>query len=205
MGVLALATAAVAVVSAPLAGRRRNLPTTNAVMIGLQVGMHVLFHATEAPMVPMVPVVTGHLLATGSGLVPLRTGRTGAAGMAMGHVRAVPPGAAAVTARTAAGAVMPWMAAGHLLAALAVSWLLCRCDAAVTAAVILAEAAVSLLAVVVVRLLTGSIQVPAVAGPRLVRPARDELWIPGPTALLVNIVVRRGPPRGRFAANLLAA
>ncbi|MCK9921457.1 hypothetical protein MXD61_06055 [Frankia sp. AgPm24] len=71
MGVLALATAAVAVVSAPLAGRRRNLPTTNAVMIGLQVGMHVLFHATEAPM---VPVVTGHLLATGSGLVPLRRG-----------------------------------------------------------------------------------------------------------------------------------
>ncbi len=98
------------------------------------------------------------------------------------------------------------MAAGHLLAALAVSWLLCRCDEAVTAAVMLIGAALSLLTAGVVRLLAGLVQVPMVAGPTPVRWERDGFRTPGSTALLVNTVVRRGPPRVGFAAaSVLAA
>ncbi|MET9957918.1 hypothetical protein ABZ128_02335 [Streptomyces sp. NPDC006326] len=223
---LTVAFLAVFAVTALLAGRRRSL---TGIAVGLttgQLGLHTVFglgqHRAAAPApagpdsalpalaarlicggnsVPLSPADARQVLET-AGLDPAAmTAELAAQGHA-GHASMVQASSAPDTALFS-----PAMLAGHLLAALAVGWLLARGEAALFRLLELSRASAGSdpvrplrAALAFVRALAAGLPDPSARAPRRTRTAGAAAADTGREALH-HTVIRRGPP----AALVLAA
>ncbi|MDT0378880.1 hypothetical protein RM572_08855 [Streptomyces sp. DSM 42041] len=227
--------AVVLAAAVPLAGRERALPGIAAALAAGQVVLHVLFSAGHAPASapPARPddhgvTALARSLLCGDGGRALSEGEarrivadaglpaeTAAPGAGGAHPHA--GGADAVpTALDAALAQLSLpMLLGHLLAAVALGWLLRRGEAALWRLVRLsattARAAEELLTVRALRAavrLLGALRRGLTAsgghGPDAVRRADRDRTPDGPTAPLTGAVTRRGPPPAKDDLHLAA-
>ncbi|MDH6544621.1 hypothetical protein [Streptomyces sp. SPB4] len=223
---LALAFVAVFAVVAPLAGRRRPLPGIAAGLVVGQLGLHTLFGlgqhgaaAAQAPAdgadaslaalaarlvcggnsVPLSPADARQILET-AGLDPAALAGEAVAQAHMAHAHM-----ASAPAEPAIGLFSPAMLAGHLLAALAVGWLLARGDAALFRLIELSRLSREAdpvrplrAALAFVRLLAAGLPDAPAGGPRARRTTAAPAVATGRDALL-HTVIRRGPPAAAFA------
>lgn len=223
---LALAFVAVFAVVAPLAGRRRPLPGIAAGLVVGQLGLHTLFGlgqhgaaAAQAPAdgadaslaalaarlvcggnsVPLSPADARQILET-AGLDPAALAGEAAAQAHMAHAHM-----ASASPEPAIGLFSPAMLAGHLLAALAVGWLLARGDAALFRLIELSRLSREAdpvrplrAALAFVRLLAAGLPGAPAGGPRARRTTAAPAVATGRDALL-HTVIRRGPPAAAFA------
>ncbi|GHF04197.1 hypothetical protein E5082_12395 [Streptomyces griseoluteus] len=220
-------------VMAPLAGRARSVPAIAALLALCQVALHTLFGLGQHTAQPMASLGTAHSgaaddemvqraaqLLCGSGPATLTPGQAyrllldarliDASGRFTGH--AATGGHASGMAGSPAGPVpsalsllsLP-MLLGHLLAALALGWLLRRGDLAVLRLVELSTHGVAEGALVrslraalaLTRALYAGLLPAAGPAPRLRRTERDEAPVPQ-AAALQHSVIRRGPPADAF-------
>ncbi|MEU7554825.1 hypothetical protein AB0B01_21195 [Streptomyces sp. NPDC044571] len=224
---LAVAFLAVFAVAAPLAGRRRSL---SGIAVGLtagQLGLHTVFglgqHSAAAAPAPAgsdsaLPALAARLICGGNS-VPLspadarqvlETAGLDPAAMtaelaAQGHAGHASMAQAASTPDTAL--FSPGMLAGHLLAALAVGWLLARGEAALFRLLELSRASAESdpvrplrAALAFVRALAAGLPGTSARTPRPALTAGAAAVDTG-RATLHHTVIRRGPP----AALVLAA
>ncbi|MCX5377123.1 hypothetical protein [Streptomyces sp. NBC_00091] len=223
---LALAFVAVFAIAVPLAGRRRSLPGIAAGLTAGQLGLHSLFGlgqhsaaAAQAPVtdadtsiaalaaqlvcggnsVPLSPADARQILET-AGLDPAAVAAQAAAQGHMAHAH-LADGAGA----PAIGLFSPAMLTGHLLAALAVGWLLGRGDAALFRLVELSRLSAEAdpvrplrAALAFVRTLAAGLPGAPARGPRARRTAAVPAAATGRDALL-HTVIRRGPPSAALA------
>ncbi|MFF7967189.1 hypothetical protein ACFZC3_17805 [Streptomyces sp. NPDC007903] len=220
-------------VMAPLAGRARSVPAIAALLALGQVALHTLFGLGQHTAQPMASMGTGHSgaaddemvqraaqLLCGSGPATLTPGHAyrllldarliDASGRFTGH--APTGGHASDMAGSSAGSLpsalsllsLP-MLLGHLLAALALGWLLRRGDLAVLRLVELSTHGVAEGALVrslraalaLTRALYAGLLPATGPAPRLRRTERDEAPAPQ-AAALQHSVIRRGPPADAF-------
>ncbi|MET7614917.1 hypothetical protein ABZX97_27970 [Streptomyces seoulensis] len=220
-------------VMAPLAGRARSVPAIAALLALGQVALHTLFGLGQHTAQPMAAVGTAHSgaaddamvqraaqLLCGSGPATLTPGHAyrllldarliDASGRFTGH--AAPGGHASGMAGSSAGSMpsalsllsLP-MLLGHLLAALALGWLLRRGDLAVLRLVELSTHGVAEGALVrslraalaLTRALYAGLLPVTGPAPRPRRAERDEAPVPQ-AAALQHSVIRRGPPADAF-------
>ncbi|MFH7593933.1 hypothetical protein WDV06_02345 [Streptomyces racemochromogenes] len=221
---LALAFVAVFAIAAPLAGRRRSRPGIAAGLAVGQLGLHGLFGlgqhgaAAQAPAVgsdTSLAALAAQLVCGGNSVPPSpadarrileAAGLDPAALAASGHMGHMHLSAAPATAPET-GLFSPGMLLGHLLAALALGWLLGRGDAALFRLVELSRLSGEAdpirplrAALAYVRVLTAGLLGVPQCGPRARRTASAPVAAAGREALL-HSVIRRGPP----AALVLAA
>ncbi|MFI1334315.1 hypothetical protein ACH4U7_30250 [Streptomyces sp. NPDC020845] len=214
-------------VVAPLAGRERLLPGIAALLGVGQLALHALFalgqSTTQTPMTPGtggseggVTAMAGRLLC---GAGPVRLDAATAhrivrhAGLDPAAAHQTPSGPVIEAAHPGALLPSPPMVLGHLLAALAVGWLLRRGEVAVWRAVRLsADGARGVAEAALVRALRAALRLvralragqrkPDPASVRRPRtPGRDDDGAAGAkTFVLQHSVIRRGPPRFALAA-----
>ncbi|MFD3869132.1 hypothetical protein [Streptomyces sp. NPDC058623] len=221
---LVSAFAAVFAVAAPLSGRRRSPGGIAAVLALGQVGLHTLFglgqhdeaaaRATAADSdtslaalaarlvcggnsVPLSPADARRILET-AGLDPVAL--AGQAAVAQGH--AAHEHVAEAAGQQATGLFSPAMLAGHLVAALAVGWLLGRGDAALLRLLELSRLSTEADPVRPLRAALAFVRALAAGIPGApVRTRRTGLGAAAPAAgtgreALQHTVIRRGPPAG---------
>ncbi|MEU6385021.1 hypothetical protein ABZ847_15750 [Streptomyces bauhiniae] len=220
-------------VMAPLAGRARSVPAIAALLALGQVALHTLFGLGQHTAQPMAAMGTQHSgaaddamvqraaqLLCGSGPAALTPGHAyrllldarliDASGRFTGH--AATGGHASGMAGSPAGSMpsalsllsLP-MLLGHLLAALALGWLLRRGDLAVLRLVELSTHGVAEGALVrslraalaLTRALYAGLLPATGPAPRPRRAERDEAPVPQ-AAALQHSVIRRGPPADAF-------
>ncbi|MEU1404200.1 hypothetical protein ABZ471_17825 [Streptomyces sp. NPDC005728] len=216
---------------APLAGRQRSLPGIAALLALGQAVLHTLFglgqHGASAAM-PMGPTDG----ALSQGALVERAARllcgSSASALTPGHAYRLLLDARLIDSSGRAAGTMPAMdhmaggtgssapllpslpmLLGHVLAAVAVGWLLRRGDLALLRLIELSAHGVAEGALVrslraalaLAHALCAGLLPAAEAGPRVRRTARDEVPAPHTTALQ-HTVIRRGPPAAAF---LLAA
>ncbi|MFF9376259.1 hypothetical protein ACF1BB_17105 [Streptomyces griseoluteus] len=216
-------------VMAPLAGRARSVPAIAALLALGQVALHTLFGLGQHTAQPMASMGNTHSgaaddamvqraaqLLCGSGPATLTPGHAyrllldarliDASGRATGHAAA--GGHASGTAGSVPSALsllsLP-MLLGHLLAALALGWLLRRGDLAVLRLVELSTHGVAEGALVrslraalaLTRALYAGLLPATGPAPRPRRAERDEAPVPQ-AAALQHSVIRRGPPADAF-------
>ncbi|MES4902394.1 MULTISPECIES: hypothetical protein [unclassified Streptomyces] len=221
--------AALFAVVAPLAGRERSLPGIAAVLGVGQLALHALFALGQrtAQQTPMAPgtggseggatAMAGRLLC-GAGHVRLDAATAhrivSHAGLDPAAARPAPSGPAIGAAHPATLLPSLPMVVGHLLAALAVGWLLRRGEVAVWRAVRLsADGARGVAEAALVRALRAALRLvralraaqhepygASVRRPR--RPGQDDdgAGAGAKTFVLQHSVIRRGPPRFALAA-----
>ncbi|MGW4223978.1 hypothetical protein ACWEG1_10965 [Streptomyces bauhiniae] len=220
-------------VMAPLAGRARSVPAIAALLTLGQVALHTLFGLGQHTAQPMASMGAAHSgaaddamvqraaqLLCGSGPATLTPGHAyrllldarliDASGRFTGH--AATGGHTSDMAGSSAGSMpsalsllsLP-MLLGHLLAALALGWLLRRGDLAVLRLVELSTHGVAEGALVrslraalaLTRALYAGLLPATGPAPRPRRAERDEAPAP-PAAVLQHSVIRRGPPAEAF-------
>ncbi|MGW7330007.1 hypothetical protein ACWGIU_15720 [Streptomyces sp. NPDC054840] len=225
---LCLGFLAVFAVAAPLAGRPRTLPGITAGLTAGQLGLHAMFGlgqhsaaAAQAPAgtadaslaelaarlvcggnsVPLSPADARQILEA-AGLDPAALAeQTAQAGQAVAQAHGAHAHVAqAVTTAPAIGLFSPAMLAGHLLAALALGWLLGRGDAALLRLVALSRRSAEAAplrplhaALAFVRALGAGLPGSAPRTPQDPRTGCDPTLRTGREALQ-HTVIRRGPP-----------
>ncbi|MFE7775630.1 hypothetical protein ACFU5O_17345 [Streptomyces sp. NPDC057445] len=213
-------------VSAPLAGRERSMPVIATALAGGQLALHTLFGLGQrqfavAPTADDTLIRTAAKLLCGAGAASLSPAdahrvlvRAGIDPAGIGHGTGIGHGAGAAhtghvpaTASPEAAGLLPGapMILGHLLAALAVGWLLRRGEVALFrlarlsahGATEIAEGALvrSLrAALVLVRVLLAGLPGTPGAGPRTRTGALTDDPPPPAAEALQHTVIRRGPP-----------
>ncbi|WP_405554481.1 hypothetical protein [Streptomyces sp. NBC_01171] len=220
-------------VMAPLAGRARSVPAIAALLALGQVALHTLFGLGQHSAQPMASMGAGHSgaaddemvqraaqLLCGSGPATLTPGHAyrllldarliDASGRFTGHAptgghASDMAGSSADSLPSALSLLSLPMLLGHLLAALALGWLLRRGDLAVLRLVELSTHGVAEGALVrslraalaLTRALYAGLLPATGPAPRLRRTERDEEPVPQ-AAALQHSVIRRGPPADAF-------
>ncbi|MFF5807840.1 hypothetical protein [Streptomyces sp. NPDC012746] len=222
--VLGIAFLAVFAVAVPLAGRRRTLPGIAAGLTVGQLGLHALFglgqHGAAAGdtassdtslaalaaqlvcggnSIPLSPADARQILET-AGLDPAALAAQAAAQGHTAHAHMAQSATAPAT-----GLFSPAMLTGHLLAALAVGWLLGRGDAALFRLVELSRLSCGAdpvrplrAALAFARALVSGLAGAPARTPRATRTAAAPAAATGREALQ-HTVIRRGPPAAAFA------
>ncbi|MEU7132932.1 hypothetical protein [Streptomyces sp. NPDC046261] len=219
---LAAGFAVVFAVAVPLAGRERSLPGIGLCLAVGQLALHTLFglgqHVTGGGTAGRQAAAEGGLIRFAAQLTcdqgPMSAGRARQVVIDAGldpavHPAAVgmPAGGVAPVRASLAHTLLPSlpMVLGHVLAALAVGWLLRRGEAALWRAVRLsARSARGVAEAALVRALRAAlvlVRVPAVEPPvAAARPGRAQDERPAREPELRHLVIRRGPPRLALAA-----
>ncbi|MGP4083132.1 hypothetical protein [Streptomyces sp. KR55] len=215
---------AVLVVAAPLAGRERSLPGIAALLAAGQIALHTLFGLGQHGSTPLTasapPASDASLVEQAARLVCGTTAAAISPAQAQriltdagispdaGAQAAHHPADAMATAAGSPAALLPSlpMLLGHVLAAIAVGWLLRRGDLALLRLAELSAYSVTEGALVrslrgalaLVRALCAGLPAAPEAGPRFRRAAAPTCPQPRTTALQ-HTVIRRGPPSAALA------